>query len=145
MGHKLEFWEDRWCGNIAFKYLYPNIYTIVGKKESDCFGNTPLNVAFRRSLVGNNLVSWLQLTTTVMDTQLTDQRDTFKWSLHIRMVGSTVWSMYRALTMPHIATRRHPIWKLRIPLKINVFMWYLIKNVVLTKGNLAKKSNGKEV
>jgi hypothetical protein len=73
----------------------------------------------------------------VMDTQLTDQRDTFEWSLHFRMVGSTVRSMYRALTMPHIA--RHPIWKLRIPLKIKVFMWYLIKNIVLTKGNLAKK------
>jgi ABC-type uncharacterized transport system fused permease/ATPase subunit len=41
--------------------------------------------------------------------------------------------------MPHIAPRRHPVWKLRIPLKIKVFTWYLIKNIVLTKDNLAKK------
>jgi hypothetical protein len=32
IGRKLEFWEDRWCGNIAFKYLYPNLYAIVRKK-----------------------------------------------------------------------------------------------------------------
>jgi hypothetical protein len=95
-------------------------------------------VAFRRSLVGNNLVAWLQLTTTVMNTQLTDQRNTFEWSLH-HHDQFTVRSMYRTLIMPHITPKRHPISKLRIPLKIKVFMWYLIKNIVLTKDNLAKK------
>ena len=31
------------------------------------------------------------------------------------------------------------IWKLKIPLKIKVFMWYLQKGVVLTKDNLARR------
>jgi hypothetical protein len=31
------------------------------------------------------------------------------------------------------------IWKLNIPLKIEVFAWYLIKGVVLTKDNLTHK------
>jgi hypothetical protein len=140
-GTQIRFWEDRWCGNVAFKYLYPNLYAIVRKKKaivSDVFRTTPLNVAFRRSLVGNNLVAWLQLTTMVVNTQLTYQRDTFEWSLH-QHGQFTVRSMYRALIMLHITPRRHPIWKLRIPLKIKVFMWYLIKNIVLTKDNLAKK------
>jgi hypothetical protein len=134
-GTQIRFWKDRWCGNIAFKYLYPILYVIARKKKatvSDVFRTTSLNVAFRRSLVGNNLVVWLQPTTMAMNTQLTDQIDTFEWSLHPNG-WFTVRSMYRALIMPHIATIRHLIWKLRIPLKIKVFMWYLIKNIVLTK------------
>ena len=41
--------------------------------------------------------------------------------------------------MSQSTPRRHPIWNLRIPLKIKLFMWYLINNIALTKDNLAKK------
>ena len=47
-------------------------------------------------------------------------------------------SMYRALTtneVPH----HHLIWKLKTPLKIKVFMWYLLIGVTLTKDNLARR------
>jgi hypothetical protein len=30
------------------------------------------------------------------------------------------------------------VWKVRISLKITIFMWYIYKGVVLTKNNLAK-------
>jgi hypothetical protein len=32
------------------------------------------------------------------------------------------------------------IWRLKIPLKINIFMWYMYKEVVLMKGNLARRN-----
>ena len=32
------------------------------------------------------------------------------------------------------------LWKLKMLLKIKIFMWYLIKGVVLTKDNLAKRN-----
>lgn len=35
---------------------------------------------------------------------------------------------------------KNPLWKLKVPLKIKIFMWYLIKGVVLTKDNLAKRN-----
>jgi hypothetical protein len=31
-----------------------------------------------------------------------------------------------------------PLWKMKIHLKIKIFMWYLIRGVALTKDNLAK-------
>jgi hypothetical protein len=31
------------------------------------------------------------------------------------------------------------IWKLKMPLKIKIFIWYLQKGVVLTKDNLARR------
>ena len=30
------------------------------------------------------------------------------------------------------------MWKLKIPLKIKIFMWYLKRGVILTKDNLAR-------
>ena len=37
------------------------------------------------------------------------------------------------------ATHNTLIWKLKLPLKIKVFMWYLYKGVILTKDNLARR------
>jgi hypothetical protein len=38
-------------------------------------------------------------------------------------------------------TRFHKkyLWKLKVPLKIRIFMWFLYKKVILTKDNLAKR------
>ena len=45
--------------------------------------------------------------------------------------------MYRTLIARLSAPRKNLIWKLRLPLKIKIFIWYLQKGVVLTKDNLA--------
>jgi hypothetical protein len=52
------FWEDAWLDNTPFKSQYPSLYNIVRKKSATVatiLRLNPLNVAFRRSLVGNNL------------------------------------------------------------------------------------------
>ena len=85
----------------------------------------------------NNLSQWQQLVARVVDVQLHDRDDRFIWSLHQNGMF-TVRSMYRALTtneVPH----HHVKWKLKIPLKIKVFMWYLLKGVTLIKDNLARR------
>jgi hypothetical protein len=58
----------------------------------------PLNVSFRRYLLGNNLIAWKHITATIMQTQLTKQRDTFSCILqeHGRYA---LHSMYRALAV----------------------------------------------
>lgn len=140
-GSQVRFWEDTWYNNIPFCELYPNLYNIVRKKSatvSKVLGSNPLNVAFRRSLVGNNLIAWHQLVATVMNTQLMDRRDIFRWSLS-QDGRFTVSSMYKMLIAPNVTRHKHIIWKLKIPLKIKIFMWYLVKGVVLTKDNLAKQ------
>jgi len=47
--------------------------------------------------------------------------------------------MYRTLIARLSAPRKNLIWKLRLPLKIKIFIWYLQKGVVLTKDNLARR------
>jgi hypothetical protein len=34
----------------------------------------------------------------------------------------------------------HKIWHMKIPLKIKIFMWYLKREVILTKDNLAQRN-----
>ena len=84
-GAQIRFWEDTWLGNMSFKRQYPGLYNIVRKKSasaSTVFRSNPLNVAFRRFLVDNNLHQWQQLVARVVDVQLHDRDDKFIWSLH---------------------------------------------------------------
>ena len=48
--------------------------------------------------------------------------------------------MYQKLINQQVPFRHKYIWKLKIPLKIKIFLWYLLKGVLLTKDNLAKKN-----
>ena len=57
---QLRFWEDKWLlGNQLLKNRFPSLFNIVSKKQAtvfEVFGTVPLNVSFRRSLIGNNLL-----------------------------------------------------------------------------------------
>ena len=58
-GEQIRFWEDKWLGNLAFKDKFPSLYAIVRRKSSTVatvMGSVPLNVSFRRALVGQNIV-----------------------------------------------------------------------------------------
>ena len=99
---------------------------------------TLLNVAFRRSLVGVNLQTWHEVVAMVADVQLTNQRDRFVWGLHQNGLFS-VKSMYRAVLGVEAIPYNTLTWKLKLSLKIKVFLWYLYKGVILTKDNLARR------
>jgi hypothetical protein len=48
-------------------------------------------------------------------------------------------SIYRALLIAKVVPYNTFIWKLTLPLKIKVFLWYLYNGVILTKGNLVRR------
>jgi hypothetical protein len=63
--------------------FFPMLYDIVWKKSAIVvllFGTNPLNVSFRRHLVGNNLIAWQTIVAMVSNVQLTGQHDTFSWA-----------------------------------------------------------------
>jgi hypothetical protein len=47
--------------------------------------------------------------------------------------------MYEDLMNIHSDVPTKYLWKLKIPLKIKIFMWFLNKKVILTKDNLDKE------
>jgi hypothetical protein len=123
------------------KTLFASLYNIVRKRSAtvrSVLSTIPLNVAFRRSLMRVNLQAWNNVVAMVVNVQLRNQRDRFVWGLHQNGLLS-VKSMYRALLGVQALPYNTFIWKLKIPLKVKVFMWYLYKGVILTKDNLARR------
>jgi hypothetical protein len=55
-------------------------------------------------------------------------------------VNFTVSSMYQYLINQGTPFMNKFIWKLKIPLKIKIFLWYIQRVVILIKGNLAKRN-----
>jgi hypothetical protein len=49
-------------------------------------------------------------------------------------------SHYLALIQSVVPNLNKRLWKLKVLLKIKIFLWYLRKGVVLTKENLAKRN-----
>jgi len=140
-GSQVRFWEDSWIRPRPLKSLFPALYNIVRRKGATVrlvLSTMPLNVSFRRSLMGANLQAWHEVVAMVVDVQLTNKRDRFVWRLHHNGLYS-VNSKYRTLLGAKAIPYNTLIWKLKLPLKIKVFMWYLYKGIILTKDNLARR------
>jgi hypothetical protein len=140
-GKQTRFWEDIWIGNSSLRTKFPRLFNIVHRKQdtmSKVLSSIPLNVSFRRALVGNNLRDWNRIVATVVNIQLQDERDVFVWSLNSNGLF-TVRSMYVFLVNSGVRVSQE-IWRAKLPMKIKVFMWYLKKGVILTKDNLAKRN-----
>jgi hypothetical protein len=97
----------------------------------------PLNIAFRRVLSGNNWDAWLLLVQRLMTVTLTTEPDKFIWSLN-SLGQFSVKSYCADLLNEHTIFLRKYILKLKVPLKIKIFMWFLHQKVILTKDNLEK-------
>lgn len=118
---------------------YPTLYEIVRRKNQSVASVLgPLNVSFRRALVGDKLTAWLDLVSKVLNVTLTDANYSFVWGL-TNNLSFTVKSLYSDMMQENMIIDKCLVWKLRLPLKIKVFLWYLKKGVLLTRDNLIKR------
>jgi hypothetical protein len=142
-GLEIRFSEDKWLDIITLCEQYPALYNIVchkGDTIAKVMETSPPSVSFRRDLSGQSLVSWNALLQRLENIQLQPGQDDFRWNLHENGKFSVA-SMYNALILPDVSidkTSDNKLWKLKIPLRIKIFGWYLRKGVVLMKDNLAK-------
>ena len=88
-------------------------------------------------MIGPKLVVWNELYSRIARVQLDQGEDEFTWGL-TKSRKLSVKSLYQALIKINIPNHNKVIWKLKAPLKIKVFLWYLKRGVILTKDNLAK-------
>jgi hypothetical protein len=70
---------------------------------------------------------------------LNDYADKFTWNLH-QHGQYTVHSLYLALINNGMSHINKIVWRLKVPLKIKILMWYMRKEVLLTKDNLARRN-----
>jgi hypothetical protein len=121
-GSQTRFWLDTWLGNKPLKDRFPSLFNIVRRKQdsvAQILGSSPLNISFRRNLVGTNLRDWHKIVASLQDVNLYEQRDVFVWALHSS--GSfSVKSMYAALINNGVRMSQD-IWQIKVPTKIKYF------------------------
>ena len=141
-GTNTRFWEDTWLGETPLVLQYLTLYSIVQRCDASVatvFQSIPLNIQFRRTLAGNRWEVWLHLVRRLMEVQLSQQPDQLRWKL-TRTEEFTVKSMcLDFINSSSIPSSKH-VWRVKVPLKIKVFMWFVHKQVILTKDNLAKRN-----
>jgi hypothetical protein len=62
---------------------YPSLYNTVRKKPASVaqvLSTTPLNVSFRRVLVGENWDQWINLMGSILTVNLIEHKDDFIWT-----------------------------------------------------------------
>ena len=141
-GSQVRFWEDTWLGNNSLMVQYPSLYQIVRHKFvtiKQVLGQENPDISFRMALLGHRLAVWNELLTRLEDIQLSGEPDIFRWNLHQNGKFS-VKSMYDAMVHCDVPVDNRKLWKLKIPLRVKIFLWFLNKGVILTRDNLARRN-----
>ena len=141
-GLNTRFWKDTWLGDSPLAHQYPTLFNIVHRKQvsvAETLTGTSVNISFRRSLTRDKWDKCLHLVNRLMDINFTNTQDQFVWGLTSSGLF-TVKSMYLDLLNGHTKYLRKYIWKMKVPLKIKIFMWFLHRKVILTKDNLARRN-----
>jgi hypothetical protein len=115
---------------LPFAQQYPSLYNIVQHKNvlvSTVFANTPLNISFQRSLNDHKWGEWMHLCQRLISVNLLTESVKFFWKL-ADLGCFTVKSMYLDLMNDHTTFLCKYLWKLKIPLKIKKFMWFISNN-----------------
>jgi len=105
---------------------------------ANVLNSRPLNVSFRRALLGNKLTQCLQLISKVGDVALTE-KDAFVWSPN-RNGLFTVKSIYSIMMTNEAILVFCRSWKIKVRPKNKIFLWFLKKGVTLTKDNMIKRN-----
>ena len=82
---------------------------------------------------------WNNLASHLASVRLNQERDGFKWNLDQTGVFS-VKPHYLGLINQNVPNLNKRLWKLKTPLHIKKFLWYLRRGVILTKDNLDKRN-----
>jgi len=139
---QVRFWEDIWLGNTPLRQQYPQLYNIARRKH-DMVGQVLLaptpNLSWRRDLIGNKLAMWNDLAARLAPITLSHDEDEFRWNLDPAGVFS-VKSHYWGLISQNVPNVNKKLWKLKLPLKIKIFLRYIRRGIILTKDNLAKRN-----
>lgn len=80
-GTSTRFWEDTWLGDTPLALQYPMLYNITQRKQdyvSTVLQSIPINMHFRRALVGARWEAWMHLVRILMQVQLSDHSDSVR-------------------------------------------------------------------
>ena len=98
-------------------------------------------LSFSRTVSENLMNLWFELVGIMEEISLIDEPDQIIWSFSSKGKFS-VQSLYVVINNHGVKpVFVHAVWKLKIPPRVQIFLWLLSKNKLLTRDNLAKRRN----
>jgi hypothetical protein len=139
-GKLILFWRDKWLYDQPLMSLFPDLYKMTQQPDITLakVKLNPGSLTFSRWLVGEWKKQWDSVLSDMNNIFLKDSANIVKWSLSSKGLF-TVRSMYNALTSNDSGPYHKKVWKSKIPAKIQIFLWLVLNNAILTKDNMIKR------
>jgi hypothetical protein len=139
-GCRTSFWKKFWIGDGPLAVKFPILFDVTIDKDITVNKVLSSNfdaLSFRRRMSGNLQVFYDDLVALCFGYSLSNQED--KLICNLGNKGFTVNSLYKKNSLDQIKVSYRFLWKSKLPQKIKVFFWLVIRNKILTKVNLKKK------
>lgn len=144
-GRKVLFWDDDWLGNGCLKQLFPDIYLLNQQQQAtiqEVWNNNGWNLTFRRMMNDWEIDRSAEFYGTIQHFGgLEVGEDTLRWTSDSKG-NFTANSAYKNMIHMESQLSFLPwklIWKVKIPYKVVVFTWLVVKEAALTQENLMKR------
>jgi hypothetical protein len=141
-GTQIRFLEDQWLGTPSWRDQYPCLYQIVWHIHAtvaQVLSSSPFNFSWWGDLIRSKLVACNEMLPRIANITLNQEPDEFCCNL-LPSGQFLVKFHYLALIHSDVPNLKNRLWKLKVPPKIKIFLWYLRRWGFLTKDNLAKRN-----
>ena len=141
-GRRIRFWEDHWFGNSSLAIQFWPLYVLIneqGKTIAEAWDGETLKFSFRRTVSPLLMEMWNDILSIAEDISFSNEPDSVVWKFTSNGVYS-VQSLYAVVSFRGVKPVYPPaIWDLCIPPRVQVFLWLLSNNKLLTRDNLLKR------
>jgi hypothetical protein len=138
-GRTLRFWEDTWFGNAPLSTQYWDIYFVVNqqmKTVADLWDGQQLKCDFRRTFTPQMMEMWLEICEIAQSITFSMEEDLLIWKYESKGVYSSK-SLYAIINFRGVQPVFLPaVWDLKIPPRVQIFLWLLSQNKIMTRDNL---------
>jgi hypothetical protein len=134
-GRKTSFWKNTSTDDSPLSNKFPCLFDLAYDKDISVNKVLSSNfeaLSFRRRIMGNLNLMYEKLMVCCNNQDLSDQEDIIVWTLGKK--GFCVNSLYKKMCDQVVVPYRF-LWKSKLPHKIKVFIWLVVRNKILTKDN----------
>jgi hypothetical protein len=141
-GKKVRFWEDNWLGTSSLAIQYWKLYRFVNEKNeimASFWDGVDLKCTFSRMGDENMMALWDEVCQIASIITFSEEEDSLVWQFSSKGTYS-VQSLYKIINCRGIKPVLVPfVWYIKIPPRVQYFLWLLSKNKLLTRDNLSKR------
>jgi hypothetical protein len=140
-GDLVRFWQDPWEDKPPVCVMFPDLFDICQLQECTVkfFVENGKTLPFRRRLHGRLLDQWNQVLAYFEQLSLSNVPDVVLWRFTKNAKFSTK-SVYEYLERDLSGADNKLIWKAKLPLKIQIFMWQVFRDAIPTRYNMKKRN-----